>query len=114
MLSVAETAVERRFSVTLASLRQASLYLFNPQSADVSERCIPDALAKFPQEVPAAQASDPRQREAVGDLVRHIRAVWPLITFLQHGSSGRVIRSRGARDTTRMDRPLLMLSAALD
>jgi hypothetical protein len=61
MLSVAETAVERHFGVTLASLRQASLCLFNPQSADVSKRCIPDALAKCPQEVPAAQASDPRQ-----------------------------------------------------
>jgi hypothetical protein len=61
MLSVAETAVECHFSDALASLRQASLCLFNPQSADVFKRCIPDALAKCPQEVPAAQASDPRQ-----------------------------------------------------
>jgi hypothetical protein len=61
MLSVAETAVERHFSYALASLRQASLRLLNPQSADVSKWCISDALAKYPQEVPAAQAGDPRQ-----------------------------------------------------
>jgi hypothetical protein len=61
MLSVAETAVKRHFSDALVSLRQASLRLLNPQSADVSKWSIPDALAKCPQEVPAAQASDPRQ-----------------------------------------------------
>jgi hypothetical protein len=61
MLGVAETAVERHSSDALASLRQASLCLLNSQSADVSKRCIPDALAKCPQEVPAAQASNSRQ-----------------------------------------------------
>src|SRR5580704_19451914 len=61
MLSVAKTAVERHFSDALASLRQASLCLLNPQSADVAKRRIPGALAKCPQEVPAAQTSDPRQ-----------------------------------------------------
>jgi hypothetical protein len=61
MLSVAKTAVERDFSDALVSLRQASLCLLNPQSADAAKRCIPGALAKCPQEVPAAQTSDPRQ-----------------------------------------------------
>ena len=61
MLSVAKTAVERDFSDALVSLRQASLGLLNPQSADVAKRRIPGALAKCPQEVPAAQTSDPRQ-----------------------------------------------------
>src|SRR6202041_2434724 len=72
MLSVAKTAVERDFGDALVSLRQASLCLLNPQSADVAKRRIPGALAKCPQEVPAAQTSDPRQFFQ-GDRSREIR-----------------------------------------
>src|ERR1700722_1159761 len=61
MLSVAKTAVERHFSDALVSLRQASLCLLNPQSADVAKRPIPDTLAKCPKEVPGAQTGDPGQ-----------------------------------------------------